>query len=278
LISLNTSVERQRGQSTRFQAAGYSTPIAEVQVQTGVLKVKGFCLDTIDGLGGAWSDWSPGWKSGNAVAQPRLQRSIYGTAEDTYHAIWKTVMAGYSEIRQDDFAKLFARQCCYLEAAYQQNIASHSHGDLASIEIMSPDFDTPRPFNSWYLKNQCMTFGCKTLQSWTETFNQVPSNVGGIVHPIQHKFWPEFESAYLDANYHRRMVTTTKGYIGLAPEQTSPGDIVCFFLGGRMPVILRPVDQHWEFIGECYIHGVMFGEAIDDLENGQYELRDFEIH
>jgi hypothetical protein len=73
-------------------------------------------------------------------------------------------------------------------------------------------------------------------------------------------------------------VTTEKGYFGMAPEQTRRGDVVCILLGGRLPVILRPVGQHWEFIGECYIHGVMQGEAMADLENGLYKQQSFELH
>jgi hypothetical protein len=48
-------------------------------------------------------------------------------------------------------------------------------------------------------------------------------------------------------------------------------------LGCRTPTILRQVDEHFEIVGEAYVHGVMKGEAIVDLEKGKYDLMNFEI-
>ena len=59
---------------------------------------------------------------------------------------------------------------------------------------------------------------------------------------------------------------TEEDYIGLAPEFTSPGDIVCVFLGCYVPIILRPTHasskKQYRVVGQCYIHGLMNGEAI----------------
>jgi hypothetical protein len=39
-----------------------------------------------------------------------------------------------------------------------------------------------------------------------------------------------------------------------------------------MPYILRPVaDGKFKFLGPCYVHGIMEGEAIKDLEAGKYK-------
>jgi hypothetical protein len=73
-------------------------------------------------------------------------------------------------------------------------------------------------------------------------------------------------------------VTIEKGYFGMAPVQPSRDEVVCISLGGGIPAILQPIAQHWEFISECYVHGIMYGEAMDDLENGLYTLQDFELH
>lgn len=58
---------------------------------------------------------------------------------------------------------------------------------------------------------------------------------------------------------------TVKGYAGTCPRSTKPQDLVCIFDGGPMPFILRPTKQEkncYELIGECYIHGIMDGEAV----------------
>lgn len=64
----------------------------------------------------------------------------------------------------------------------------------------------------------------------------------------------------------------------MCPQNTERGDIVCVFLGDSMPVILRSVDRHFQFVGECYVHGIMRGEAMDDLKKGVYDTNDFELH
>jgi Heterokaryon incompatibility protein (HET) len=59
----------------------------------------------------------------------------------------------------------------------------------------------------------------------------------------------------------RRMIRTKGGHIGLAPGLTREGDIVAILQGGKMPLVLRPKGSSYELIGECYVHGVMHGEA-----------------
>ncbi|KAL5323657.1 hypothetical protein ACEPPN_008197 [Leptodophora sp. 'Broadleaf-Isolate-01'] len=62
------------------------------------------------------------------------------------------------------------------------------------------------------------------------------------------------------------------GQIGLGPNATEPEDIACVFYGHRMPYILRPVeDGKFLFLGPCYIHGIMYGEAMKGLSTGKYQ-------
>ena len=43
------------------------------------------------------------------------------------------------------------------------------------------------------------------------------------------------------------------------------GDIVVLFLGGGTPFILHPLDNgSYRFVGECYIDGIMYGQAFDE--------------
>jgi len=43
------------------------------------------------------------------------------------------------------------------------------------------------------------------------------------------------------ATFHRRLVMTDTGYMGLAHERVAVGDQIWLLLGGEMPVALRPV-------------------------------------
>ncbi|KUJ10875.1 uncharacterized protein LY89DRAFT_739856 [Mollisia scopiformis] len=70
--------------------------------------------------------------------------------------------------------------------------------------------------------------------------------------------------------------TTTDKHMGLAGNKSIlSGDILCVFFGHRMPSVLRPVGEEYRFLGPCYIHGYMYGGAIEKLESGELEERWF---
>jgi hypothetical protein len=59
----------------------------------------------------------------------------------------------------------------------------------------------------------------------------------------------------------RRMCKTSYGMIGLAPKLAKVGDYVALFEGGKVPLVVRPSGDAWELVGDCYVHGIMKGEA-----------------
>lgn len=73
--------------------------------------------------------------------------------------------------------------------------------------------------------------------------------------------------------YTNRMLFWTRhGRLGLGPGRAQKGDEVWLIAGTRTPFILRPLGnggssdsqaKRFEFLGECYVHGVMRGEAVD---------------
>lgn len=62
----------------------------------------------------------------------------------------------------------------------------------------------------------------------------------------------------------RKLFSTLSGHIGIGDGTLESGDLVCVFLGGITPFIIRPVDQKYKFVGECYVHGIMHGEAFEE--------------
>ena len=55
-------------------------------------------------------------------------------------------------------------------------------------------------------------------------------------------------------------------YVGMVPFTSRQGDIIVVLLGFGTPFVVRRIpsskpDRCW-FIGECYIHGIMNGEAL----------------
>ena len=78
--------------------------------------------------------------------------------------------------------------------------------------------------------------------------------------------------------WRRRFIITNLGFFGLVPMETRTNDLVCILSGGQTPFILRKVEEvsenlkkeSWnlggyggiyQLIGECYVSGIMDGEA-----------------
>jgi hypothetical protein len=108
-----------------------------------------------------------------------------------------------------------------------------------------------------------------------------------------------FEAMALRVCRSRRLFLTANGYVGLGSDAIREGDLVCILGGGDMPFILRQVkedtfarslrasfkkfreasnsshqDQEmptnmYHLVGECYMEGLMKGEAIESLSAGE---------
>jgi hypothetical protein len=80
----------------------------------------------------------------------------------------------------------------------------------------------------------------------------------------------------LDINSpHRRFFTTCTGWFGLGTPDCCTGDTVAIFYGYSMPVILRPLQNEYTFIGSAYVYGIMNGEALDICKGEKISSIDF---
>ena len=62
----------------------------------------------------------------------------------------------------------------------------------------------------------------------------------------------------------RRMGRTEKGLLGLLPSGCKEGDQIVLLQGGSTPYIARQTKESWIFVGNCYLYGIMDGEAWDE--------------
>jgi len=75
---------------------------------------------------------------------------------------------------------------------------------------------------------------------------------------------PRKFATLMDVSLERKLMRTSKDYLGLAPADTKEGDIIAILKGRRVPFVMRSRGGPWELIGGCYLHGVMHGEAFDE--------------
>jgi len=73
----------------------------------------------------------------------------------------------------------------------------------------------------------------------------------------------EWSRAANGASTKRVFARTKKGYYVLGPAVMREGDVVAVLYGGKMPFVLRPWGRDFLLVGECYVHGLMKGEALD---------------
>jgi hypothetical protein len=79
------------------------------------------------------------------------------------------------------------------------------------------------------------------------------------------------------ASSNRAFARTAKGYFVLGPKVLEVGDVVCVLFGGKMPFCLRPWGRHYLLVGECYVHGMMGGEAMEMLKGGKIKEEKFNV-
>jgi len=70
-----------------------------------------------------------------------------------------------------------------------------------------------------------------------------------------------------------RTTARHNGALALVPDTIEEGDEVSVLFGGQVLYVLRPASNYYEFIGECYVHGLMDGEALCRLETGSVRIQ-----
>lgn len=77
----------------------------------------------------------------------------------------------------------------------------------------------------------------------------------------------------------RCFFATRNGHIGLGPSDTKVGDELCVLRYCPTPYLLRPDQSSSDkvLIGESYVHGLMYGEALNMLDRGEVVEREWVI-
>ncbi|KAI4213183.1 MAG: hypothetical protein LQ351_004129 [Letrouitia transgressa] len=95
----------------------------------------------------------------------------------------------------------------------------------------------------------------------------------------------QFNTCVTAATVNRKFFITAEGWMGTGPPTTKQNDLVVVLNGGLVPYVLRPTGSEmshaetmyseFTILGDCYVHGIMYGEAMDRLDAGVYTEREF---
>ncbi|OCK99030.1 HET-domain-containing protein, partial [Cenococcum geophilum 1.58] len=127
-------------------------------------------------------------------------------------------------------------------------------------------------FAEYWIQN-CTTNNERANSILNPGINSLSINFEGLPPPLAYPY----RSAAVRALKRRRLFYSKNGYFGLGPSVMQPGDIVCVLFGAQVPFILRRKDSRYQLVGESYVHGIMYGEAIKMLEDGELEKQTFSI-
>jgi hypothetical protein len=73
---------------------------------------------------------------------------------------------------------------------------------------------------------------------------------------------------YMQGHYalHRKLIKTSRGYIGVASSSVKVGSSVVMCKGSKVPLVFQHHEdgKSWQLVGDAYVHGIMQGEAFDE--------------
>lgn len=120
----------------------------------------------------------------------------------------------------------------------------------------------------------CVTEKCRG--DILDRINLYTTPRAGEDHNIECGNSAHFLQALRVFTHNRRFFITRTGYYGLGPTAMHEGDLCCVFMGAQTPYVVRKtrIESQYELIGECYIQGLMRGEAV---KNGQCKIEEINL-
>jgi hypothetical protein len=109
------------------------------------------------------------------------------------------------------------------------------------------------------------------LDTHDAVYNAQSSLVSEYVERVQAVVWSR-----------RMMTTAAQRFLGWVPKTSREGDLLCILHGCSVPVILRKrrdfVDGDlYELVRECFVYGIMDGEAWKIAKDYDIPTREFEL-
>ena len=98
-----------------------------------------------------------------------------------------------------------------------------------------------------------------------------------LLTPVPYLHRESYLARSRQLRYGMRCFHTERGYIGLEPLTVEAGDLICVLEGHKSPVILRRHGEHYIFVGDCDVVGIMNSEILEAVKRGEAEISEIEI-
>jgi hypothetical protein len=222
--------------SSYYSASGNSSPTMHVLPDSSNLQISGIIVDELEQLSG-FSPADDHRKCRNDIYTAWKELQSLLKAENPYQGqclhevIWRTMIC-------DKMGELL-------------------YGDMSA---------EARMLLAWDHKQMS-----KETQSWYSVYGD-PIRTASYF-PASEKIKRQHEEGFmqtavqyagtaLNMMHWKRFAASSNGYLASVPVSSLPGDLVCVVMGATVPFVLRPLHGGYQLIGECYVHGLMCGEAL----------------
>jgi hypothetical protein len=128
--------------------------------------------------------------------------------------------------------------------------------------------------HSWLEENRSFLVGGRPLLEWFDC-NEKPSSAPSYL--VSGSTTRTFVILAAEKMFYcgKRLLTTQKGRISMAPHKAQKEDKICVLFSCGLPVVLRDHGHYHELIGECYLHRQMDGEVIEEYNQGKWKAERF---
>jgi hypothetical protein len=236
----------------RYRAGGESKPLAPV-FSGWTVRVRGVIIDTIGSLG---SSHPAEIDATYPTNDPPPFRSAYGGLEATRTAFWRTVVAnstaGGISPAPESYSCLLDRQL------WKFGVSDVEANGFGLHEVMARNEELV--LSGYTL----VELACGPTKERRSIRKESRKALLDNEHVLAAGQLEALEWA-MNVLAWRRLAGTIQGRIGLAPGGAEVGDKIAVLVGCDVPMVLRWVVSRdgWLVVGECYLHGVMNGEAVN---------------
>ncbi|KAM0347385.1 hypothetical protein ACHAPU_004905 [Fusarium lateritium] len=230
---------------------GVSTVKASVLQSTTTLRIYGMEIDTVQ-----------------SVSRPLVSNDFYnervaGSLSTPIQNLWHTICKN----------KTFNLEDTYLngETAFFAFMQTLSNGCVQATGHECKQYDSV-PNSIWLQK--AARFILATLGASDDVADDIRGEAAKLSREDEHEKWSRWATSASDGRVFAR---TARGYYVLGPSVLEEGDVICVMFGCKVPFCLRRIGVPYVLVGECYVHGLMKGEAMEMLHRGQIEEKAFDI-
>ena len=291
--------EHRRAVEMSFAASGKENP--HKSIAGSVLSVKGIEIDTIKAVGDVMESmndmkeirthkgWLRLWKDHNQYQYSSAQHPHVDSSVNAMGALWQTLFGGMQlfippeqvHVMERQDVRLSVRRCrpedlyAFIRWSYDlTNFMDPAHfycrglfRDKDTKPENTKEVHSSSPMNPRNMKEEPRELPV-LFPSEKHDATRKPQET-----PAAFSQGTNLATAYQTvrcATMGKRLLITDKGFLGLCPKYSKPGDSIFIIAGLGVPIILRKSQTQeisslaatlkWQLIGSSYVHGIMNGE------------------